>query len=191
MTHSGIDKRGILIGSKSLIQGRENERPYITRKHKGRIEKILALEGGNVVKFGNNIEMKTIKTKHSDESAIGFKIFCDKFVLGYSGDTGYFEGLIEELKGSDILILNVLKPFGHRDEHNLNSDDAVKIIEQIKPNLVIITHFGQKMLEQNPIYQAREIQRVTGVQTIAARDGMMINPNTYSINMKHKNLNLY
>jgi hypothetical protein len=47
------------------------------------------------------------------------------------------------------------------------------------------------MLEQNPIYQAREIQRVTGVQTIAARDGMMINPNTYSINMKHKNLNLY
>ncbi len=191
MTHSGIDKRGILIGSKSLVQGRENERPYVTRKHKGRIEKILALDGGNVVKFGNNIELKTLKTSHSDESAIGFKIFCDKFVLGYSGDTGYFEGLIEELKGSDILILNVLKPFGYKDENNLNSDDAVKIIEQVKPNLVIISHFGQKMLEQNPIYQAREIQRITGVQTIAARDGMMINPNTYSINMKHKNLNLY
>mgnify|MGYP001952604292 CR=1 FL=1 len=54
-----------------------------------------------------------------------------------------------------------------------------------------ITHFGQKMLEQNPIYQAREIQRITGIQTIAARDGMTINPNTYSVSLKHRNLNLY
>jgi ribonuclease BN (tRNA processing enzyme) len=191
MTHSGIDNLGILIGSKSVIQGKENERPYVTRKHRKRVEKALALEAGNVVKFGNNIELKSLKTKHSDETALGFKLFCDKFVVGYSGDTAYFDGLIDELKGSDILILNVLRPFGYKDENNLSSDDAVKIIKEVKPNLAIITHFGQKMLEQNPIYQARDIQRVTDVQTIAARDGITINPNTYSVSLKHKNLNLY
>jgi len=191
MTHSGIDKRGILIGSKSLIQGKENEKSYVTRKHKGRLDKILALEPSNVVKFGNNMEVRTLKTRHEDETAVGFKLFCDKFVIGYSGDTSYFDGLVDELKGSDILILNVSRPFGHKDESNLSSDDAVKIIQEVKPNLVILTHFGQKMLEQNPIYQAREIQRITDVQTIAARDGMTINPTTYAVSLKHKNLNLY
>jgi ribonuclease BN (tRNA processing enzyme) len=191
MTHSGIDKRGILIGSKSLVQGKEGDRSYITRKHKGRIEKMLALDPGNVVKFGNNIEVRTLKTKHSDDSALGFKIFSDKFVIGISGDTAYSESVVDGLRGSDILILNVLRPFGYKDDHNLSSDDAVEIIKEVKPNLAIITHFGQKMLEQNPIYQAREIQRITGVQTIAARDGMTINPNTYSVSLKHKTLNLY
>ena len=191
MTHSGIDKLGIVIGSKSVLQGRENDRPYVTRKHRQRVSKILALEPGNVVKFGNNVELRTIKTKHSDESAVGFKIFCDKFVVGYSGDTAYFEGLVAELRGSDILILNVLRPFGYKDENNLSSDDAVRIIKEVKPNLAIITHFGQKMLEQNPIYQAREIQRLTNIQTIAARDGMSINPNTYSVSLKHRNLQIH
>ena len=191
MTHSGIDKRGIFIGSKSVIHGKDNERSYLTRKHKGRVEKILALEPGNVVKFGYDIELRTLKTKHSDETALGFKIFSDKFVVGYSGDTAFSEELIEELKGSDILILNILMPFGDQKEYNLSSDDAVKIIQGVKPTLAIITHFSQKMLEQNPIYQAREIQRITGVQTIAARDGMTINPNTYAVSLKHKTLNLY
>jgi phosphoribosyl 1,2-cyclic phosphodiesterase len=191
MTHAGIDKRGILIGNKSVIQGRDNERSYVTRKHRHRVDKVLALEAGNTVKFGNNIEVRTLKTRHSDDTALGFKIFCDKFVIGYSGDTAYFNGLTDELRGSDILILNILRPFGYKDEYNLSSDDAVKIIQDVKPNLAIITHFGQKMLEQNPIYQAREIQRITNIQTIAARDGMTINPNTYSVSLKHRNLNFY
>jgi len=191
MTHVGIDKLGILIGSKSVLQGSEKDRPYVTRKHRQRVEKTLALDSGNVVKFGNNIELFTLKTKHSDDSAIGFKLFCDKFVIGYAGDTAYFEGIVDGLKGCDILILNVLKPFGYKDENNLSSDDVVRIVKGVKPSLVIITHFGQKMLEQNPIYQAREIQRLTDVQTIAARDGMTINPNTYSVSLKHKTLNLY
>ena len=82
-------------------------------------------------------------------------------------------------------------PFGYKDENNLSSDDAVKIIQGVKPNLAIITHFGQKMLEQNPIYQAREIQRATGVQTIAARDGMVINPTNYSVSLKNRSINVY
>jgi len=191
MTHSGIDKLGILIGSKSVLQGNENDRPYVTRKHRQRVNKVLALDPGNTVKFGDSVELKTLKTKHSDDTAIGFKIFCDKFTLSYTGDTTYFDGISEELMGSNILILNVLKPFGYTDDHNLTADDAVRIIREVKPNLAIITHFGQKMLEQNPIYQAREIQRMTDVQTVAARDGMSLNPTTYSVSLRHKSLQIY
>ena len=53
--------------------------------------------------------------------------------------------------------------------------DAIRIIEEVKPELAVITHFGAKMLKANPLYEAREIQKRTGVRTLAATDGMKIN----------------
>ena len=47
------------------------------------------------------------------------------------------------------------------------------------------------MLEANPIYEAREIQKQTEVQTIAAKDGLMINPLSMSISLRQKSLNQY
>ena len=35
------------------------------------------------------------------------------------------------------------------------------------------------MLKADPLNEAREIQRVTGVQTIAAKDGLLISPESY------------
>lgn len=190
MTHSGIDKTGILIGSKSVIYGDDKERPYLTKFHRKAIDKYVALEVGNDVNFGN-IELRTLKTKHRDETTVGFKFFTDNFTVGYSSDTAFFAELIDELAGSDILVLNNLKPFGAKSDDHLSSDDSVKIIGEVRPKLAILQHFGQKMLEQNPIYQAREIQRKTNVQTVAARDGMSIDPISYSATFKHKTLNLY
>ena len=54
------------------------------------------------------------------------------------------------------------------------SEDAVKLIERIRPEMAIIQHYGAKMLRSNPVYEAREIQRRTGVRTLAARDGMKV-----------------
>ncbi|MBR9683753.1 hypothetical protein GOV03_04400, partial [Candidatus Woesearchaeota archaeon] len=44
----------------------------------------------------------------------------------------------------------------------------------------IISHFGLEMLKADPILEAREIQKQTGVQTIAAKDGLIISPETYA-----------
>ena len=190
MTHDGLDKNGILIGSKSVMTGGEGERPFITRKHRKYLDKFLSLESGNTVKFGKDIELQTLKTKNKDINSIGFKIKSDKISIGYTGDTSFFPELIDELKGSDILILNNLEPFGHRSDDHLSSDDSVRLISAIRPRLAIITHFGQKILEENPIYQARDIQRRTNVQTVAARDGLVIDPMSLAASLRKRKINV-
>lgn len=190
MTHDGLDKAGILIASKSVMVGVDGERPYITRKHRKCLDKFLSLESGNTVKFGKNIELKTLKTKNKDPTGIGFKLISEKVSIGYSGDTVFFPELIEELKGSDILILNNLEPFGYSNGDHLSSDDSLRIISTIRPKLAILTHFGQKIISENPIYQAREIQRRTNVQTVAARDGLVIDPFTFAASLKKRQLNV-
>jgi len=186
MTHDGLDKAGILIGSKSVLIGNEGERPYVTKIHKRYLDKYLSLESGNNVKFGSDIELHTLKTKHRDETGIGFKFISDKFSIAYSGDTAFFPELIDEYRNSDILILNNLEPFGYPSDDHLSSDDSTKIISMVRPKLAILTHFGQKIIEQNPIYQARDIQRKTNVQTIAARDGLVVDPISLSASLKKR-----
>ncbi len=190
MTHDGLDKGGILIGSKSVLLGTDGERPYLTRYHRKCLDKFLGLEAANTVKFGKDIELRTLRTKHRDPTEIGFKFISDKFSIAYSADTAFFDELIDEFRNSDILILNNLEPFGHKNEDHLSSDDSVKIISTVRPKLAILTHFGQKIIEQNPIYQAREIQRKTNVQTVAARDGMVIDPITFAASLKKRQISV-
>ncbi len=66
-----------------------------------------------------------------------------------------------------------------------------KIINKVKPRLAIITHFGIKMLKADPLYEAREIQNKTGVQIISAKDGMTIDPISYSSGLRQKTLKMY
>ena len=44
------------------------------------------------------------------------------------------------------------------------------------------------MLKSNPVYETREIQKVTGVPTIAAKDGMVVDPLAYSFSSKQSKL---
>jgi len=179
MTLSGLDKRGLLIGNKTVIQGIENYRPYLSRFHKDLLEKVIILEKGQKVGI-ETVEIHALSADHTDPETIGFKMFCPRFTLSYTSDTKYNKELVEELKGSDILILNVPYPGENAENLNLDTKYAIKIIEKIKPRLAVITHFGLSMLKADPIIEAREIQRETGIQTIAAKDGLMISPESYS-----------
>ena len=126
------------------------------------------------------MEIHGLSAEHSDPNTIGFKLFCPRFTLSYSADTKYNKEIIEEMMGSDILILNVTFPGDQADQYNLDTESAIKIIEKVKPRLAVITHFGLEMLKADPIIEAREIQKQTGVQTIAAKDGLVISPEAYS-----------
>lgn len=181
MTHNGIDRRGIILASKSVVEVMPESYPIVTRHHKNLVEKIISLEKNHKVGI-EHIEIHAIPTEHSDESAIGFKIFFPKFTLSYSSDTKLTDQLIESLMGSDLIILNVKNPTKKESPNNLNSDDALKIISQVRPKLAILTHFGLDMLKADPLQEAREIQRITGVQTIAAKDGLVISPDGYGTN---------
>ena len=187
MSHNKLDTKGVLIANSTLVNGDEQSKPFLTEFHKGCVERIIVPNPGQRVGI-ENVEIITLKAKHTDPKTVGFKFITPEFSLVYSSDTGYNTELIKEYGDADILILNVVHPFDKKDEFNLSSDDAVNLIKRINPKLAIITHFGKDMMEVNPVYQAREITKITGIDVIAAEDGTSIDPVEYASKTRQKKL---
>jgi ribonuclease BN (tRNA processing enzyme) len=193
MTHNGLDKRGVVIGSGSVINGTEKEHAYITEFHKSCVEKIIVLDSGSKVGI-EDFEIIAAKTIHADNTGVGLIILTPDATIGYTSDTQFSNDIAAQYEGCNIMILNVLYPFGmNKDEcsNGLCAEEAVKIIQKVKPKLAIITHFGIKMVKSDPIYVAREIQRMTGVQTIAAKEGMSVAPANYAAKSEQKRLSSF
>ena len=188
-SHNGLDRNGVLILNKSVSSETENSNPFLTDFHRGCIERLVVLEQGQKVGV-NTIDILALPTKHNDPYALGFKFITNKFTLTYSGDTGYDKGLLGFYKDSDVLILNVQNPTGIKHKHQLNTDDVVKIISVVKPKLTVITHFGIKMHNANPIYEARQIHKETGLHIMTAKEGMVLNPISFSSSVRQARLKL-
>lgn len=180
MTYSGLDKKGILISYSNFIDG---ETKYLSKIHSEFVERVIELKPEKKI----GIEQVDIVGTEA-RNGIGFKLITPYFTLGYTGNTKFTSDIAMQYKGCDIIILNVTSPFSLKTENQLNSDDAVKLIEKARPKLAIITHFGLKMLKADPIYEAREIQKKTNVQVIAAKDGMVVTPGNYAAKAKQQNL---
>lgn len=185
MTYSGLDKQGVLIANQTSINGTENYVPVVNKYHRNLLERFITVNRNQRIGI-NEIEIQAITARHSEPNSIGFKFFTPSFTLTYSSDTVYAVDIVEQYMNSNILILNV--PNVKKSEHNLCTEDAIKIIKKVNPRLAIITHFGYEMIKADPLYEIREIQKQTKVQTLAAKDGMVINPVSYSASAGQKTL---
>ena len=190
MTYGGFDKKGVLVADSTAINGSEDCPPFLQKYYRNFLERFIVLEEGKRVGI-NDVEILALKAKHSEPNALGFKFITPEYTLAYSGDTIYGAEIAAQYDDSSILILNV--PYLKREEgkDGLCKEDAIKIISRIKPRLAIITHFGANFLKSDPLYEVREIQKETGVQTIAAKDGMVVNPVSYSVEQGQKTLYKY
>ena len=192
MSHNGLDVKGVLVASESVIHGNDTFDPYLTKFHRKCVEKVLVAQPGK--RFGiEATEVQTFGVHHTDPTAVGFKLFMPNFVLTYPGDTAYSKDLIEFCMKSDMLILNNVFPKGtdEKDRHNLSTDDVIKIADKARPRLLVLTHFGRKMLAADPLYESREVQKATSVQVLAATDGMVVNPLSYAASARQKTLRVY
>ena len=180
MTYDGFDKKGVFVSTEEIVEN------VLLNKSKRNVERVIALNPEQRL----GIEDVEIRTLPLNNKAYGFglKFITDRFVLSYSSDTEYSRSVAKSYEDSDILILNVQQPGDEKAEGMLCRKDAEKIISIVKPKLAIITHFGLKMWKADPIYEARELQRATGCQVIAARDGLAISPLSYSARSKQRRL---
>lgn len=186
MTYNGFDKKGVLISNNTAINGSEKSKPYLKEFYKNCLERYIVLEEGQRVGI-NEVEIGALKAIHS-EKAIGFKFFTPLYTLSYSSDTKYSIEIAEEYKNSNILILNVPHLKKEREQEGLSKEDAIKLINNVKPKLTIMTHFGIDFLRADPLYEAREIKKETESQVIAATDGMAINPVSYAADKGQRTL---
>jgi len=189
MSINGFDKNGILVCPKSVLYGNNKTDPLLTNFHKNCLEQIKTAVPGNMINF-KDIKIQTAKAVHNDIDAVGYKIFTPKFSLAYLGDTEYYKDMKYEYKDIDILIIN-LQNYEKKQKGRMNLESAIKTAQIIKPNIIIITHFNNRLIEHNPLELSRKIQQSTKITTIAAKDYMAIDPEIYALGQRQKRLNFY
>ena len=174
MTRGGKNKRGTLAASRSVIEGNEICDKAITRYHIGLPERVIEAEDGTKFNIGD-FKIEIIKAIHTDPDTVGFRLeTSDAGSIGYLPDSEYFEDLGAFFKGVKLLILSVLRPAGKPWKGHMTTEDAARIAEEAKPDLLVITHFGMQMLLSPPSKEARMIEEKTGIRTASARYSMRI-----------------
>lgn len=169
MTLDGLDKHGVLLGSKSVI-----ENPERTSKHtKECVEGLVPLSPGGKVGI-NNITIRPLKTNGKDPTGLGFLISSDNLLIGYTGDTSHYTSIGADYAGVDVLILNVVHPESVEEVGALNLKEAEELIKEVNPRVAFLTGFGRKLIDLDPMELARSMQRATKVEVTAATDNLVL-----------------
>jgi len=173
MTMGGTKKRGIVIGSRSVFEGIKDFSPAISKYHSGLVEDIISMKPKNRIKIGH-IAIEATPSDHTDETTIGFKIFSNNGIISYVSDTALTKDVIKAHRMARVLVIACTRPLKSRIPHHLSTEDAAELISIIKPEVALLTHFGLRTLRTGPDHEASWIQERTGIETVAAKDGMSV-----------------
>ena len=170
MTESGYRKKGQLFCPEDAL----GEDAVVFKYVRGYLEGINLLREGaafRVKDIGFNVPVRHI---HSVE-AYGMVFDVNK-KIGLITDTRYFQELPDFYR-TDILIVNVLrtKPILETDPiDHLSLADFAEIIRRVRPEVAIMTHLGKTIIREKPYLLARALKKETGLEVIAAYDGMRL-----------------
>jgi len=174
MTRGMLKKRGVLVAPRSVLFGNEECGPSISKYHQKMPEKVIEVKPGVVFHVSDTRVIAT-EARHTDPDTVGFRFETpDVGDIGYTSDTEFFEGVGKAYEGVRLLLLCVMRPSGKPWKGHMTTDDAIKIVEEARPEMAVATHFGMGMIFSGPYRQAKLIEEKTGVATIEASDGMRI-----------------
>ena len=166
ITDGGRKKRGVVFAPADALNQDPVILPYLQSYPKS-IE--VLIEGGSYQV--NDFSLETpIRHKHPVET-YGFIFRTPQYTFSWITDTRYFDDLPHYYKG-DLVIINVVRLNPGAPIDHLSLPEAKTIIEEIKPKMAILTHFGMTMWRAKPWELAKKLSEETGITVIAARDGM-------------------
>ena len=180
MTRGMTKNNGIIMGSRSIFEKYKRWGPAISKYHRSNSKNLILVP--NKIKRFPSFSIKGTDTIHGDPTGVGFQMEANNLKISYTSDTRYFEELAKYHKGADILIGSVLRPDDDSIKGHMCTDDFINLVGDVKPKLAIMTHFGFKMIAANPVDQAIRVSKSTGVRTLAAFDGLLVDINEKSPN---------
>jgi len=171
MTNGGYRKRGIVIAPRSVIKGFDEFGPSISKYHAGLVDSVIVTEHGKLIDIGD-VKIKPVRMFHSDPTTMGFIIDTEGVKIGYMADTEYHDELVENFYGIDVLLVPLTLAQDSNVRYHLKPSDATDLIAGIRPKKAILNHFGTKIFEYGVDRVACEIEKETGIKTVAAHDNM-------------------
>jgi phosphoribosyl 1,2-cyclic phosphodiesterase len=174
MTRGMLKKRGTIAAPPNILTGNKENGPAISTYHQQMIQKVTVVKPGVNFMVGRTKVVAT-QAMHTDPEAVGFRFEIPEVgAIGYTADTEYFEGIEEQYRGVRVLIVSVMRPLGSPWTGHMTPKEAVRLVDDVKPEMAVATHFGMKMLFSGPSYEVKMIEEKTGVPTVAAFDGMKL-----------------
>ena len=169
MTEGGYNRKGVLFVPRDALE----EDPVVLRYLRDYIPIIELLKENHRYSLGNLKFATAGRHIHSVET-YGFNFHLPGFAISYITDTKFYPELISQYPG-DLLLLNVvlLTEPSHPIDH-LSLNDIGVILKEGRAKVVVLTHFGMRMLQAKPWEIAERLSQETGKKVIAARDGMTL-----------------
>ena len=174
MTQHMTRRRGVLIGSESVLKGVKKFGPAISQYHQGRVAEVICFTPGSIRELGD-LKLEATPAQHGDPTTFGLKFHTSHGIIGYTNDTQYFEGLARHFKGARVLFANVTRPLTMRIPWHLCSDDLIELLKRVKPELTVLVHMGMLFLQHRPEKEAARIKEMTGVETLPGYAGLRVN----------------
>jgi ribonuclease BN (tRNA processing enzyme) len=169
MTGGGFKRHGRLFAPSDAL-GAE---PVIFSYLKDYIEGVSVLEAGGTYRIGSITFTTPVRHLHPVET-YGMAFNTGERTFSYIADSRFFDGLWQSYTG-ELLIINTVLMEPKPPVDHLSVPDAERIISKIKPKVAILNHFGMGIWQAKPEAVARRLSEKTGVNVIAARDGMTFN----------------
>jgi len=172
LTEGGLKRRGRVFLPREALYGENTVllpylRPYL--------EEIQVLTPQTEYRLGSLTFHTSIRHHHPAETyGVVFELGGRR--VGFLVDTLYFPRLLESYRGCQVLVLNVVryKPHPSPEVQHLCVAHVREILEALKPERAILTHFGMTMIRANPKQVAQKLAKETGVSVTAAWDGMVL-----------------
>ncbi|MBU2495376.1 MAG: MBL fold metallo-hydrolase [Candidatus Omnitrophota bacterium] len=167
MTAGGHTKRGAVFAPQDAFE----PEPVIQKYLRNFPERLELLEAGKEYRVGE-ISFNTVRMLHPVET-YGFNFKINNRTVSFITDTAYFPEIPDCFRG-EIMIINVVLTERKPEVFHLSVPEVADILSSIKPQKVILTHFGRRTLTANPQKIADRLSQKFGLEIIAATDGMMI-----------------
>ena len=174
MSHGTRKKRGVLAAPGSVLTGNADCDRGVSSYHSNLPARLETMKPRHSFEI-EELALEAVEARHSETDAVGIRFTVPEVGdVGYTSDTGFFEGLGGQYRGGRVLIACAMWPRQEQLRYHLNTDEVRNIVEESKPGIVVLTHIGMKMLNAGPEDEAAYIEEETGVPTVAARDGMRV-----------------
>jgi len=172
MSQGGWKPRGALLAPRDAFEGEPVILPYV----RAFVSREVMLEASGGPHRVNDVEIRTSRAHVHAVETYGLHFRHAGTTVSYLPCGRFFEGLIEDYRAHapDVLILNVLRYRDASEADHLAFDDARLLIAGIRPRIAVMTHFGTKMLEQQPAKLARALEEELGLHVFAAYDGWVL-----------------
>lgn len=179
MTQGGHDRRGTLFAPRQALEGDPLVAHYV-RDYLGGIE---LLGEGQSWQLAEGLTLSTpVRHVHGTET-YGFRLDTPGVRVSHVADTLYFDELAARYSPCDVLVVHVvlheIDPERKKRIQHLDAADATRLIREVAPRLAVITHFGMNMLRAGPRHVAARMTDATGIEVVAARDGMTLDLDRY------------